>query len=96
MSVLTQGLVSLWRSPHPALRATFPIPFVLSGHFPLTRGIGPQGKAYFKSNSARQFLRRPDQHVLRHPIGIVLQVGVPQDLGGSAGRTCPGGTDVVK
>ena len=27
--------------PHPALRATFPIPFVPSGHFPLTRGIGP-------------------------------------------------------
>ena len=79
MSVLTQGLISLWRSPHPALRATF-----------------PQGKAYFKSNSARQFLCRPDQHVLRHPIGIVLQVGIPQDLGGSAGRTCPGGTDVVK
>ena len=27
--------------PHPALRATFPIPFVPSGHFPLIRGIGP-------------------------------------------------------
>ena len=24
-------------------RATFPIPFVPSGHFPLTRGIGPLG-----------------------------------------------------
>ena len=24
-------------------RATFPIPFVPSGHFPLTRGIGPRG-----------------------------------------------------
>ena len=28
--------------PHPALRATFPIPFVPSGHFPLIRGIGPR------------------------------------------------------
>ena len=25
-------------------RATFPIPFVPSGHFPLTRGIGPRGR----------------------------------------------------
>ena len=41
MFVLTQPLPSLRRSPHPALRATFPIPFVPSGHFPLTRGIGP-------------------------------------------------------
>ena len=27
-------------------RATFPIPFVPSGHFPLTRGIGPRGRLW--------------------------------------------------
>ena len=25
-------------------RATFPIPFVPSGHYPMTRGIGPRGR----------------------------------------------------
>ena len=30
--------------PHPALRATFPIPSVASRHLPLIRGVGPQGE----------------------------------------------------
>ena len=51
--VLTQPLPSLRRSPHPALRATCPIPFVPSGHFPLTRGIGPRGRLPSQSRLRR-------------------------------------------
>ena len=39
-------------------RATFPIPFVPSGHFPLTRGIGPLGGGRlnpFPRNRSRPF-----------------------------------------
>ena len=38
-------------------RATFPIPFVPSGHFPLTRGIGPNGGG--KGDGRNGLPRRP-------------------------------------
>ena len=45
-------------------RATFPIPFVPSGHFPLTRGIGPLEGGRLRdvgSESFRHGLRSPWQ-----------------------------------
>ena len=46
--------------PHPALRATFPIPFVPSGHFPVIRGIGPLGGGRLGIVSLRGAKRRGD------------------------------------
>ena len=54
-SILTLALQALRRSPHPALRATCPIPFVPVGHFPLTRGNVPRGRQKNSRLSAAVF-----------------------------------------